>query len=86
MNEKIQQILSAIVHPETGADIVSGNMVDSIAADEGKITVALRFAKQRDPFALKIKARVEQALAEAFPDRTITVFIKEGEAPARSKA
>lgn len=86
MEQKIKQILSAIVHPETGADIVSGNIVDSIAADEGKITVALRFAKQRDPFALKIKARVEQALAEAFPDRTITVFIKEGEAPARSKA
>ena len=86
MKEKIQQILAGIVHPETGVDIVSGNMVESITAEEGKIVVALRFAKQRDPFALKIKARAEQALAEAFPQSAITVFVKEGEAPARSKA
>lgn len=85
MNDKIKEILSTIVHPETGADIVASGVVESIGSEDGNITVALRFAKRRDPFALKIKARAEQALAEAFPASAITVFIKEGEAPARSK-
>ena len=85
MNDKIKEILSTIVHPETGADIVESGVVESIGSEGGNITVALRFAKRRDPFALKIKARAEQALTEAFPASAITVFIKEGEAPARSK-
>ncbi|MGN0007435.1 MAG: P-loop NTPase [Alistipes sp.] len=86
MQSKINKLLSVIVHPETGVDIVSGHNVENVSADDDKIVVALRFAKRHDPFALKIKSRVEQALAEAFPEHEITVFVKEGEAPARNKA
>ena len=86
MKDRISKILGGVVHPETETDIVSSGIVESIAADEGKITVALRFAKQRDPFAMKIKKRVEDALAAEFADKTITVFIKEGEGGGRSKA
>lgn len=57
MEEKIKQLLTAIVHPETGQDIVTSGFIEHTAAAAGKVTVVLRFAKTRDPFALKIKNR-----------------------------
>ena len=56
--------------------MVDGGFVDSINATEEKITVGLRFRKSRDPFAVKIKNRVEQLISELLPDSTVTVFIK----------
>ena len=66
MEYRVRDILRGVVHPESEENLVDGGMVESIAADEQKITVALRFRKARDPFALKIKARVEQLLKEEF--------------------
>ena len=77
--EDISALLKGVAHPETGSDIVSGGFVDEISADEEKITVSLRFRKARDPFAAKIRDRVEQILAERWPEARITVFIREGE-------
>ncbi len=77
--EDISALLKGVAHPETGSDIVSGGFVDKISADEEKITVSLRFRKARDPFAAKIRDRVEQILAERWPEARITVFIREGE-------
>ena len=79
MEDQIKTLLSAIVHPETERDIVAGGIVDSLHADAEKITVTLRFAKTRDPFALKLKTQVETTLRTAFPDHTLTVVIREGE-------
>lgn len=81
MEEKIKQLLAAIIHPETGRDIVNGGFVDHTSVDKGKITVALRFSKARDPFAIKIKNRVETVLRNEFPQDTVTVVIHEGPAP-----
>lgn len=83
MEEKVKQLLTAIVHPETGQDIVTSGFIEHTAAAAGKVTVVLRFAKTRDPFALKIKKQAEELLQEAFPGSEVLVVIKEGGAAPR---
>lgn len=51
-NESIEKVLKGIVHPETGENIVDSGFVERAeAGTEGNISVTLRFAKTRDPFA-----------------------------------
>ena len=79
MEQRVNEILAQIVHPETERNIVEGGMVESVTAREDKIVVVLRFQKARDPFANRIKAIAEKMLAEAFPAAAdnILVAIKE---------
>ena len=83
MEEKIRQLLATIIHPETGKDLVSSGFIEHLATAEGKVTVVLRFAKPRDPFAVKIKNQTETLLREAFPGTEVLVVIKEGGAAPR---
>lgn len=83
MENEIKRLLSSVVHPETGQDLVAGGFIEHIAAAAEKATVVLRFAKARDPFAVKIKNRVETLLREHFPQSEILVVIKEGGQPPR---
>ena len=83
MEEKIKQVLSTVVHPETGKDIVASGFIEHTAAADGKVTVVLRFAKTRDPFALKIKNQAEEQLRAAFPGSDVLVVVKEGGAAPR---
>ena len=83
MEEKIKRLLTAVVHPETGQDIVTSGFIEHTAAANGKVTVVLRFAKARDPFAVKIKNQAEALLREAFPDTEVLVVVKEGGAAPR---
>ena len=82
MEEKIRHLLASLVHPETGQDIVSSGFIEHIASAAGKITVVLRFAKARDPFAVKIKNQAEELLKREFPDQTVLVVIKPARPPA----
>ena len=79
MDREIRAILASVVHPETEENLVDGGFVESISATEQKITVALRFRKSRDPFAVKIKNRVEELIQDLYPDSIVTVFIKQRE-------
>lgn len=83
MEEKIKQLLTTVVHPETGHDLVASGFIEHLAAAAGKITVVLRFTKTRDPFAVKIKNQVETLLKEHFPDQETLVVVKEGGAAPR---
>ena len=83
MEEKIRHLLTAVVHPETGQDIVGSGFIEHIASGAGKITVVLRFAKARDPFAVKIKNQAEEILRREFPQQNVMVVIKEGGAAPR---
>ena len=62
MENEIKRLLAAVVHPETGKDIVSDGFIEHIASTANKITIVLRFAKTRDPFAGKIRKQVETIL------------------------
>ena len=83
MEEKIRHLLTSVVHPETGQDIVGSGFIEHIASGAGKITVVLRFAKARDPFAVKIKNQAEEILRREFPQQNVMVVIKEGGAAPR---
>ncbi len=83
MEKEIKEILKQIIHPETERDIVTSDFVEQVAAANDKVTVVLRFAKGRDPFAVKIKSAAEQLLREAYPEREVLVVIKEGGQPKR---
>ena len=83
MEEHIKRLLGQVVHPETGEDIITSGFVEHIGTADGKATVVLRFAKSRDPFAVKIKNQVETLLREAFPDAEVLVVVKEGGQPPR---
>ena len=90
MEQKIKALLARIVHPESGRNIVESGMVEHIDAGEGRVTVTLRFEKARDPFALKIKRQVEEAIAREFSlDREhVAVIVREAApkaAPAASQ-
>lgn len=78
MERKIEQLLAAVIHPETGRNLVESGMVEQIAAKDDRIVVTLRFAKTRDPFAVKLKNQIENSLREAFPQATVAVIVKEG--------
>ncbi|MBR2352308.1 MAG: Mrp/NBP35 family ATP-binding protein [Alistipes sp.] len=79
MNQTIATLLAEIIHPETGQNIIESEIVESIAAEGNNIEVSLLFHKARDPFALKIKGRIEALLREHYPTHTITVTIREAE-------
>ena len=81
MEEKIRHLLASLVHPETGQDIVSSGFIEHIASAAGKITVVLRFAKARDPFAVKIKNQAESLLREAFPGAEVLWLSERGIEP-----
>lgn len=83
MEEKIKRLLASVVHPETGQDLVTSGFVEHTASADGKVTVVLRFAKTRDPFAVKIKNQTEAVLREAFPAAEVLVVVKEGGAAPR---
>ncbi len=85
MDREIRAILASVIHPETEENLVDGGFVESISATESKITVGLRFRKSRDPFAVKIKNRVEELISELYPDSTVTVYIKQGENSAAKR-
>ncbi len=81
MEEKIEQLLSTIIHPEMGKSLVESGFVDNITASDKKITVTLRFAKSRDPFAVKLKVQVQSKIEQAYPAAAVTVIIKESASP-----
>ncbi len=83
MENQIKHLLATIVHPETGRDLVASGFVEHVAAAAGKITVVLRFAKTRDPFAVKLKQAAETLLRREYPDAEVLVVIKEGGAAPR---
>ncbi len=83
MEKRIRELLAAIVHPETERDLVASGFVEHVAAAADKATVVLRFAKGRDPFAVKIKKAVEEALRREFPAPAELVVVKEGGAAPR---
>lgn len=76
-NEEIIALLSTVVHPEHGCDIVSAGMVESLEADGGKVRFTLALTRARDPFAPAIKKAAIAAIEEVFPGTQITVLIKE---------
>ncbi len=80
MKEAIIELIESVIHPETEMGVVSSGFLESVVADEQKITVTLAFAKVRDPFATKIRQQIITLLESRYPSMvgSIVVMIKEG--------
>lgn len=79
MEEKIRNILSGVIHPETQENIVAAGIVESVSTDNGKTVVMLFFPKPRDPFAARIRTQAQQMIERAIPEMkgSVTVVVKE---------
>lgn len=64
----IRQVLSGVVHPESGVDVVSGGIVAKISTEGGRAVITLTFARARDPFEASIKKQCRLVLEDAFAD------------------
>lgn len=85
-NEELIKVLSKIMHPEAGKDIVSLGMVEDIKISGDGIRFTLNFPKARDPFINSIRRAAESAIVEAYPQYAskISVTVKEA-APKKAE-
>ena len=67
MEEKIKQVLSTVVHPETGKDIVASGFIEHTAAADGKVT--------RPAQDTKLTLTVTTAYGEATQTREFSVTV-----------
>jgi ATP-binding protein involved in chromosome partitioning len=84
--EQLITLLSSIVHPETGKNLVESDLVSMAELEGGKVVLNLMMAKPRDPFAMKIKNRIEELATEMFGAEAelLTVIVRE-QAPKQPK-
>ena len=86
MNERLEELLRSIIHPETERNIVDSGFVDRAdLGDDGSGAITLRFQKARDPFAQKIKRQVEELMERSFPESKVMVIIREAAPKPRSQ-
>ncbi len=91
MEKQIRTLLDTIAHPESGAGLHDGGYVDQITVKEERVTITLRFEKSRDPFASKLRRRVEELMRSSLqqlglPDNFgVMVMVKEGTAPRHAQ-
>jgi ATP-binding protein involved in chromosome partitioning len=85
MQQKIKEILTGIIHPETRENIVDSGVVESVSQQGEGVVVTLCFAKAKDPFAPRIKSMVEQIVAAEIPalEGKVTVVLKQKEPKAQ---
>ena len=66
--QEINRVLSQVIHPENGENIIALGMVENIRVEDNNIKFTLSFKKARDPFASSIKKACELAIEQAFPN------------------
>lgn len=81
---EIRRLLTGIIHPETGRNIVESGILGEIGETGGVLSVTLDFPKARDPFANSIRRQVREAIETALPAmrEKVVVYVKEA-APKR---
>jgi ATP-binding protein involved in chromosome partitioning len=75
MNNQILQLLSSVIHPESGRNIVDLGLVEGMEITQEKIALSLRFKKPHDPFANTIKQQCERRLGERFPNLDVDITV-----------
>lgn len=70
----VSSILSKVVHPEYGKDVVLLGMIDSLKVSDNKVSFSLVFKKVKDPFAGAIKKQCETMLKDAFGDISVSIL------------
>jgi len=73
MKERVLEILSGVMHPAEGRDIVALGMVENLQADGDSIKFNLVFPR-RDPLAASIKTACRELLQAAFPHCKLSIL------------
>jgi ATP-binding protein involved in chromosome partitioning len=89
--EGVMQVLQKVIHPETGKDIVTMEMVQGLEVDGRKVAFTLKLTKKNDPFASSIKKSATKALNDEFgadlqADITIMADVAPKVSPLKEKA
>ena len=84
MKERILEVLSGVIHPAEGRDIVSLGMVENIHTNGSAIKFTLVFPR-RDPLSGSIKNACKEILEAAFPgyDISILELVRAGKKPEK---
>ena len=64
--ENIEQVLTTVLHPETGKDIVSSGILEGIELTDNSVDLTISFFKSTDPFINSIKRAIKSALEAEF--------------------
>lgn len=84
---QVAEILRSVVHPETGKDIVSMNLVNNLKTGENQIQFVLEFTKFNDPFKNSLKKNSEKLLQEHFgAECNISIEVRTPVKPFERKA
>ena len=75
-NEKIKEVLSKIVHPGTGKDIVTMGMVSDITSSSDGISIVLKPEKSNDPFISSVRSTIVRALKDNLGQDVVVNEIK----------
>jgi ATP-binding protein involved in chromosome partitioning len=67
--DQVIEVLKTIIHPSTGVDIVTMNIVSNVQVENGKLSLELTFSNANDPLRSSIKRACETILKEKFADR-----------------
>ena len=74
--DKILEILSAVIHPGTGKDIVSLGMVQDVISDSKGISMVLTPEKSNDPFISSVRSTIVKLLKETLGQDAVINEIK----------
>lgn len=83
--EQIIELLKGVIHPETGRDIVTMDMVENLKIEDNRISFTLRLTKSHDPMAASIRRAAEAVIAQQ-TGITPTIIVAEGVAKNKAKA
>jgi len=76
LKEHILEVLSKIIHPDKGKDIVTLGMVSEIESGENGISIILTPEKSNDPFISSIRSTIVKSLKETLGPDTVINEIK----------
>ena len=85
--EEVLSVLKTIVHPSSGIDIVTMNIVTDVVTEKDKLFLELTFPSVNDPLKSSIKKACEIALKEKFSEKiAIDIQVKTAMKPIVPKA
>ncbi len=90
--DQVLSILSGVIHPETGKDIVSLGLIQDVEVGETAVGFTIALLKSNDPFASSLKKACVKILTEKLGEGvSIDIRIKAGvatkvESPYKTKA
>jgi ATP-binding protein involved in chromosome partitioning len=74
--EKITEVLSKVVHPGTGKDLVSMGIVADVSSSDKGISILLTPEKSNDPFISSVRSTIVKAIKESLGQDAVINEIK----------